>query len=588
MVLSACSRDPDEPEEIPEINSFNIFFTEEESSSGVKRGFINAFDFETNTATVVDTFTAGDSMAIALDTDEEKEGFEYAAYVKNGAVHLLDFDKEFGKQTEELREFTSTICGLHTSVIASQTAFDRQSDYYLTERDAPTVLVQVNNSACDRETDQYYKLSFNPDNFGRITESGFASSSEVIGTHFLAPNYINPANEDGEIERGTTLRLGFDSVGQTIRLSNEDGAILAEASLENTSITPKFTKVGSSYIVVQNDLDIYTIPQSDLIDIAATLSDTDAIAPNENLFALLFETSTLTLNSSTSTQVNIEHNGIDFIVDDSGILRLFRDNAFKELSDVTTLNSYLYALDTRGLTYLVSDYGTHKSLSTIANPGVGSPSILISIADDIEIKSTNRRMFINSINSEQFSGWRLTEISEDETRFVNNSAFVAAANLTENDSTIYILFSNDDEVSSNALINPALYAYDPDANDALGFFQDGNNEDLPESDSDDSKIEEKISKRYGFLNKNLSGFPLSIFGTNFQSNVEFAGITVFTTDESSPMRSYFFKPNFVDDPDNITEDNKLALLRLPASSKITKQANAATSSETAIKRSTEN
>ena len=203
MLLSACSRDLDEPKKVPDINSLNVFF-EEVEYEGIRRGVIRSIDFDEGDGrpTDRDYYSPGENMAIALNTDAEKQGFEYAVYAQNNEqnneVKLLDYDKDIDDKVQSLQKFQATICGVHKRVISNPEAFDDDSDFALTALDDNAVIVSVNNDTCDKETNQQYRIRFKRNNSDvfEVTERRLVSSAELYGAHFFDPQFVQPINED--------------------------------------------------------------------------------------------------------------------------------------------------------------------------------------------------------------------------------------------------------------------------------------------------------------------------------------------------------------------------------------------------------
>jgi len=591
MLLSACSRDLDEPKKVPEINSLNIFF-EEVEYEGIRRGVVRSIDYAEGDGLpkVRDFYSPGENMAIALNTDAEKQGFEYAIYAENNGqsnqIRLLDYDKEFNGDIEVLQNFQATICGVHSVVVSNPEAFDKDSDFALTALDDNAVIVSVNDDSCDNETNQQYRIRFKRNNFDEfeITERRSVSSAELYGAHFFDPGFVQPVEDDSDnedesedngvqepIPPGEGLWIGYDTVGNTLRLRTDEGVILSETAFSSIQ-TPTFTVIGDSTIVIQADSDIYVIQQEDLKLVASGATNSpDGLSP-ENNFAKIVQSSNLTLSDDSENPALVEHNSIDFIIDDAGSLRLFRDNKFKLIEDLSSLRDYQFGLSQNGLTYIVSDFETHKSLTTRFNPDVSDSNTLIANAADIDFRIIGDDVLLNSINSEQFSGWRSTKIdNENVDEFVDNAAFLFTYDSDEQKDKAYILYS--ESPSAETLINPGVYVYDPEADNGLGFLREGEEisdddeeteEEVPPNDDDGEVIEplpenpeikEKVLKRFGFLGADLIALPSSILGVNFEVNDKFAGFTVTTATDPSPI-TYFFEPDFVDIADDIKDSDK--------------------------------
>jgi len=606
MLLSACSRDLDEPKKVPEINSLNIFF-EEMEYEGIRRGVVRSIDYDEGDGLpkVRDFYSPGENMAIALNTDAEKQGFEYAVYALNNEqsseVKLLDYDKDIDDKEQSLQKFQATICGVHSLVVSNPEAFDEDSDFALTALDDNAVIVSVNDDTCDNETNQQYRIRFKRNNFDEfeITERRSVSSAELYGAHFFDPGFVQPVedNSDNEDESedngvqepippGEGLWIGYDNVGSSLRLRTDEGVILAETAFSSIQ-TPTFTVIGDKTIVIQADSDIYIIRQEDLRLVASGATNSpDGLSPESN-FAKIVQSSNLTLSDDSENPALVEHNSIDFIIDDAGSLRLFRDNKFKLIEDLSTLSDYQFGLSQNGLTYIVSDFETHKSLITRFNPDFSDSNTLIANAADIDFRIIGDDVLVNSVNSEQFSGWRSTKIDNNNVdEFVNNAAFLFTYDSDEQKDKAYILYS--ESPSAETLINPGVYVYDPDAENGLGFLREGEEatddenteEEAPSNDDDEvmdplpenPEVKEKVLKRFGFLGADLHALPSSILGVNFEVNDKFAGFSVATATDPSII-TYFFEPDFVDVADDIKDDDKNNFVGFSYDSEIFKSPN---------------
>jgi hypothetical protein len=600
MLLSACSRDLDEPKKVPEINSLNIFF-EELESEGLRDGVVWSIDYDEGDGLPKerDFYSPGENMAIALNTDAEKQGFEYAVYAQNNdqsnQVRLLDYDKEFNGRIQVLQNFQATICGVRRSIISNPDAFDEDSDFYLSRLDESAVIVSLNDSVCDENTNEHYRIKFSRDKSENnkivVDERRFVNSAEAYGTHFFDPLFQQtPDNKDEDeqiIPPGEGLWIGFYITGNTLRLRTDEGFLLAEASFPTASI-PHFTVVGNELIVIQAGLEIYVIKQSELTRVAASDDSSESGLSAQALFAKLVQSSNFTLSQEAENPASIEHNLRDFIIDDAASLMLYRDNQFKLIEDLADIEGYQFGISSEGLCYIVSDFSTHKSLTTRFNPDVADSSTLIANATDIDFRVIGEDVFVNSINSEHFSGWRTTKVDrKNSAEFVDNAAFLFTYDSDEKKDKAYILYS--ESPSTETLINPGVYVYDSDADNGLGFLREGeeapdddedSEEETPSNDDDDvtdplpenPEIKEKVEKRYGFLGADLVELPSSILGVNFEVNDKFAGFSVTTATDPSPI-TYFFEPDFVDIADDIKDSDKNNFVGFTTTAEIIKAAN---------------
>ena len=83
IVLLACNSSGSNSAKIPDINTFRIYTFDQ---------VIYSFNEETGISTKRGEFDLGENQFIELNTDESKQGYEYAAYIFENTIYLLNYD----------------------------------------------------------------------------------------------------------------------------------------------------------------------------------------------------------------------------------------------------------------------------------------------------------------------------------------------------------------------------------------------------------------------------------------------------------------------------------------------------------------
>jgi hypothetical protein len=270
----------------------------------VRDGVVWSIDYDEGDGLPIerDFYSPGENMAIALNTDAEKQGFEYAVYAQNfeqgnDQVRLLDYDKEFNGRVKVLQDFQANICGVRRSTISSPDAFVEGSRFYLTRLDDTAVIISLNDGACDETTNQYYRIEFvlNQFNLIDIVDQRFVSSAEAFGAHFFDPSFEqiledveNNEEEDEDnvpelIPPGEGLWIGYDHEGKILRLRTDEGLVLAQTAFASDRM-PTFTVISDKLLVIQADLNVYVIKQSELIQVANRGTGDEGMLSAQTLF----------------------------------------------------------------------------------------------------------------------------------------------------------------------------------------------------------------------------------------------------------------------------------------------------------------
>ena len=156
-----------------------------------------------------------------MNTDEEKQGYEYAVYVFENSIYLLNYDKDSNAKRIELAELYSSqeVCGLIPHKTASEKSFADKGKSNRSTLDLPIITIEYKqeNQVCDPELNTRDTLNFstaikeNEDNLLDIFKTT-GKSEDILGGHII--DYSSDNNRRGRIHRRAFRSEDFDPFGK--------------------------------------------------------------------------------------------------------------------------------------------------------------------------------------------------------------------------------------------------------------------------------------------------------------------------------------------------------------------------------------
>lgn len=559
-VLVAChSDDPNRPD-APDINTFNIYTFDQT---------IYSFNEATGISTKRGEFDVGENQFIEMNTDENKQGYEYAVYVFENKIYLLNYDKESNARTLELDELFSsqTICGIFPHKTPSQAGFSDGGKSNRSTLDQAIITIEYKKVGqnCGSELNTRDILNFTSviENFlntGDI-ERSVGTSDKVLGGHVIDYASNNsPINLDieEEEEKGSSGFLGK----KTSRTNTETVETLVfnykidgvqdqwEKVLSPSPGIQVIKQASNEQVLVQESDSIYVLKTSKLLGI----NDEESNTPVQDRIDAMFSSSYPILDTSTPIESNQSQNNNSFIIKQDNTLYFYKSESFTQipinespLSQSATKTKF--DLTSNDTTLVIQEANNIQTL--IAIPSATGFSTTILSAEEIEFYIVGEEFYVNTLELEIGSGWQAHWFKKTNNSFTkttyNNSRFIFAQNLQEKVNSIYLLSSNN-EMSARDIIKPSLYEYDKNQINGRRKGQSSNNGTVDFS--------------LGRLNTDVSSISNSIIVNDAFGRFTLKGIN----DDSGVGRAveehYYFNPSQTTTSLNIDEQSLTLIKRV--------------------------
>ncbi len=539
LALGACSKEKKAEVAEEEITSINVYFSNEDVS-GQQVGKIYSYNPSNGISTELASFNDGEGMAVALDTDESKPGFEYAVYVDDKTVKLLDYSKSAAQRTYTLQTFSQDICGLHIAERPAPSVLESTSDYYLSTIHDTAINVSLKNGVqCSRDTDRYFLLDFEPSKNNTISNARDVRTSEVFGAFLISPTYEAISPETGETKKGRSIWVGHDRDSQTLKVRDYQGTPLAEINFPFASTPPFIFGINDSLLVIQRDQEIYKLTTT---VIEQLLAPSETVSPSAKVEAY-FQQSLATLNLSDDSQaIPLESSDRYLAFEDDD--HIYRHEVANNLVEIATtkspsLTGLNFSVMTSGSLVMEKSYASFQTLSVQPNtPGASEKQLIIS-ADLVEHRTDGINIYANVLNTIDVLGepvsttsWVATSFEDTNlNQLIEDSLFVFANGGPNQADTILLLVSSQ-PTASYSLVSPYVYQYDSESSDGKLTF-------TTKSD-DGTKITSITEGQFGQIQEDIYGIGYTSKGSHFLLNKEFGGIRVSTATND---QAYFFRPS---------------------------------------------
>ena len=547
ILLIACHSSSSNNSPIPEVNTFHIYTSDQT---------IYSFNEDNGLSTNRGKFDTGNNKFVELNTDEDKQGYEYAVYVLDNAIKLLNYDKASNGQTLTLANIKSDqkICGIIPHKTSSEASFTDKTNSNRSTLDLARITIEYEKSGqqCDpeinlRDTLDFQAILKDPTNITDISKT-LGSSENVIGS--LVIDYSAKAEllKDSSQLYNQTGFLGQDIDGNKIvfNYTTESKDDHWETSFFPSAGIQTIHQASNNHIVVQNDEKVFVLKTEELFKINKDPGITPVQEKLDNLFSI---NSLDELDTSDPISFNQRQNTDTFLLKNDNSLYYYSpskftqipsdeipsaQNAIKLKFDLTQNNTALIIQEANNLQTLVA-------ISTLS----GQSKTIIS-ASKIEFYIINNEFYVNTFESQTNSGWQAHWFRPLNNTFTSDtydhSRFVFAHDLRAITNSIYLLSSND-ETSGERLIKPSLYIFDKTQNNGR---KKGRHVD------DNSLVDFSL----GSLNTNVSDVISSVITNDIYGRITLQGINEDTGSGQSVEERYYFNPT-----QNTSEERLLLMSR---------------------------
>ena len=468
LPLGACTSSDDKAASTPPINTLNIFF---EALSGTSEMGIYSFNPGTERSVERGRYRDGDNLALEMDTDRDKQGYEYLAFVNTDnsdpakdAVYLLNYDKDSGGRVTKLASFSAEVCGLFPrfkndeQVIADQ---DLRSSGLVNDSVLEITQVSMIGQPCNPATDVSSLLTFDLEDLGSASSTTIAQESLSLRETLVDYSFT----EDGE--RGRLLQLMDDEAGR-LSLFDQEGKLLWNVAIPNSVSSVYAFQANVTTVGIQVDDRLYARNVSELLNAADNSSGVgSSLSLQERVFGNVFQV----LGTATENDPVIwEANSNAFVVIDGADV-IFYDASTLSFQNVTTLpvgatvEKLLLTNDNEIL--LVQNLAGSVTLAVYTWTGSfwsESLSLLSGQSGDwIDVYEENGALYVSTKNlglTNGFSAFFFEELKNPtNVTELSNSTFIIPESFEGLTSEITLLRS-DLSLGDGSLEKPSLYFFD--------------------------------------------------------------------------------------------------------------------------------
>lgn len=540
-LLIACHSSSSSGSSTPDINTLHIYTTDQ-----------TIFSFNENTGRTTERgkFDTGEKKFLELNLDEDKQGYEYAVYVSNNAVYLLNYDKAVTGPAIKLAEIgdAETICGLIPVKSASKAGFTDQSKSNRSTLDLPIVSIEYKHPshACDLETNTRDNLNFTSviedanKTEGIIKKSG--KSESVIGG--LIIDYKSSRSDDTTEDKGSIGFLGQDLLGEKIVFNYKIDADIDDwrAEFMPSSGIQTILQASNNQALVQYDEQIFVLNTSTLFSV----NKASSAKPVQDRINAMFEIPTINLGNPNPVELNHHQNVNTFLMKHDNTLYYYEAESLTQIPSNEPFNvptKIAFDLTSDNTAIFVQDENGQQELFVISTKSGSATSIIQ--AKEIQFYIIENELYVNTLEADNSLGWQAHRYVKVNNRYTaktyNNSRFLFMNDLDEKYSSVYLLSSNSATIG-NPMIEPALYKYDSSQTNGRKKGNNTNNV--------------SVDFLYGQFSTNVSGIVSSVIINDIFGKITLKG-TIEDADnvEQDVEEYYYFNPSQALAEPNLSEQS---------------------------------
>ncbi len=463
IFLSACHSSSSTNSATPDINTLHVYTSDQ---------IIYSYNEETGISTKRGEFDTGVNKFLELNTDESKQGYEYAIYVFENDIYLLNYDKDTNAETIQLASIkeSQTICNLIPHKTSSKYSFSDKQKSNRSTLNLPIVTIEYQQTGndCDPEFNLRDELNFNAvikdsTKVSQIKRT-LGKASNSIGS--LVINYSAEAEllENDIASYDETGFLGQDIQGNQLVFDyfSETEYNQWETSFYPSTGVQTIHQASNNQVVVKNDDDIFVLNANNLFEINKDTGTT----PIQDKLDKLFEIPTENFDSSFPLEFNQSQNQNSFLIKHNNSLFYFSPPKFDQIPSNETLASQnatkmkfdLMSDNTALVVQKSNDTETLLAISTIS----GQSTTIIS-ASKIEFYIIENEFYVNTLDAQADSGWEAHWFKRLNNSFTSktyeDSRFIFSYDLRAKNDSIFLLSTNISETDSS-FISHSLYIFD--------------------------------------------------------------------------------------------------------------------------------
>ncbi len=522
-LLVGCTRSDDDPiTKSDEIDTLNIYT--QRPVIETEDGSIFAYNPKSGQNNLLSRFSNKPGSTFTMDTNPDKQGFDYLVYVKEDIVYLLNY---VTGRSKALAELDGEMCAIYPHRKVSEKSFEDSNNYRKIISDESLFYVLTHPTSCSEASGfSYFQVDYE-----------LAAKNNTVAILPVTSDRLSPLLvADFDFRGGTLLApiegrwgyLGYDINSSQLNMLDENQQPLWSVYLPYSTTPPAFTQITDDEILLQRDRDLFIIPVDELFSVLEESNTSPPTIPSSSRAQALFSDDQIdhTLSTDTLAIYDTASNTRQFVINDNNALYYFDGNMLSALNNTfdPTLESLQFGVTVDEVIFVANYYEDAAILSQI-EPGAGIEQTILT-ADYLTFFIADNEIYVSSqITDESPSNISYRFNRRLESTPYDNSMFVKLYR-QDKDETTPLLLSSDTISTDGYLTNPELYAYDP-------VETDGRKVSLVNG------VAEPFS--FGQLDGNTSNYFLSSQINDIYGLLEFELIDTDSLESRSDL--YFFNPS---------------------------------------------
>lgn len=519
LLLSACSNEQGEASSTPEINSLNIIFAP--LASDPRLTGIYSVEPGSQQGALRASHKTGEQFAIELDTDRNKQGYEYLAYVADDqqdsardAVYLMDYDRDSQGRIRKVFSLPQAICGVNARARNNEQVTDERNRRASTLVHKNSIIIKVatpTNLDCSGPETLNYELKFD------FAQEEVKDQLSVAQESFYIRETLVSYRTSNNQERGQVYYLA-DNLAGTAMLLDENYGLLWSAALPDNAEQLQAMQVDNGSVLIQAGSRAYFRSLDELLDASDPSQNNNGTAIAERVFGPVFYQ---LQNSDEQNPITFYPDAGGVVIKDGRALLVHNNDRFERViefdSEVIGEQIIVSSGSDIAIVMQYQDRAQFVHARRINDQWLSSTQILGGqFASKMSIDSYDKGLIINTTalggpdqGIQAFYG----ESFDSSFKRYSNAALLTRTELElDIDSPHIYLLATDASGSAQTLLNPSIYEFDSEQDDGrkLKLGADGN----PILDDTGSQA---LRVSYGQILANIGSYQAKLRFNNRQS-----------------------------------------------------------------------
>lgn len=530
LLLSACSNEQGENDQAPEINTLNIIFTPLASDPTLTG--IYSVEADAQRRVLRASHKTGEQFAIELDTDRDKQGYEYLAYVAEDqqdstrdAVYLMDYDRDSQGRIRKVFSLPQTICALSTRARNDESVTDERNRRASTLVHKSSVIMHVatpTNLDCSGADTTNYELKFD------FAQEEVKDQLSVTQESFYVRETLLSYRTNNNQQRGQVYYLA-DNLAGTAMLLDEDYGLVWSVALPDNAQKIQALQAENGTVLMQVGSRIYIRALDDLLSVSDPSQSNSGTAIAQRVFGPVFYQ---LQNSDEQSPATFYPDAGGVLFKDGRELVIHNNNSFERVIefDSEVINEQIIVSSGSDIAIVMRFSNRAQFVHARRTNDQWLPSTQLlggQFASQMSIDSHDKGLIINTTSLggpdqgiQAFYG----ESFDSSFKRLRNAALLTRTELElDIDSPHIYLLAGTDLGAAQTLQNPSLYEFDSEQSDGRKLKLDAEGKTIL-----DDTGSQALRVNYGQIQANISNVQPTLRFNNRQS----AFITYRTTDNA--------------------------------------------------------